>query len=305
MPTDNATPAKRDRSPSFPYLGLAKALERLTTLFDKAKRHEVRVADVAKDWGLTAKSSSLDRNVAALLAYGLIEDSGSGEARKIKISDAGLRILEDKRPGVREKLLADAALKPRIIAEYAQLWKDGRPDEAHTLSLLKFEGNFTDEGARMFLRVFDETIAFANSGKTESSADNTHGHEPDPAAAGKVSAQIGDTVQWTSQGVDQFPLPKKVIQISEDARWIWVEGSATGIPIDEVQVVTKAFSAPPAMPPIPNSGIQLAGGEREWLRGPLSGQTSYRLLIDGEMGPKEIGKLIRLLEAQKVVLEDE
>lgn len=45
--------------------------------------------------------------------------------------------------------------------------------------------------------------------------------------------------------------------------------------------------------------------EREWLRGPLSRDSSYRLIVAGDMGPREIGKLIKLLEAQKAVLDDE
>lgn len=47
------------------------------------------------------------------------------------------------------------------------------------------------------------------------------------------------------------------------------------------------------------------GGEREWLRGPLSRGTSYRLVVHGDMGPKELGKLIKLLKAQQAVLEDD
>ena len=46
-------------------------------------------------------------------------------------------------------------------------------------------------------------------------------------------------------------------------------------------------------------------GEREWLRGPLSREVGYRLLVSGDVGPKEIGKLIKLLEAQKEVLDEE
>jgi len=34
-------------------------------------------------------------------------------------------------------------------------------------------------------------------------------------------------------------------------------------------------------------------------------ETNVRLMVKGEMGPKEIGKLIKLLEAQKLVLEDD
>jgi len=127
----------------------------------------VRVADIAGDWKLKATSGSTDRSVAALLAYGLIEDSGSGEARKIKISESGWRILEDGRPGVQEKMLSEAALKPSIIQEYAQLWSEGRPDDTHALSQLKFEGGFTPDGASQFLRVFDETIRFTKGTQSD------------------------------------------------------------------------------------------------------------------------------------------
>lgn len=164
--------AKRDRSPKFPYIGLGKALERIETLYGKVRRYEARVADIAKDWDLSPKSSSTDRTVAALQSFGLIEDSGSGENRKIKLSELGARILADHRPGIRDALLADAATKPTAIAEYAQRWRGGRPDEAHALSQLQFEGGFTSDAAKVFLRVFDETIRFASVPDIDKTADN-------------------------------------------------------------------------------------------------------------------------------------
>lgn len=152
--------SKAKRSPNFPYIGLAKALQRIETLHTKVKHHETRVADIAADWKLSATSSGTDRTVAAIESFGLVETSGAGQNKKIKLSPTGLRILDDGRPGVKERLLSEAALRPRIIAEYAQTWRGGRPDDTHSLSQLKFEGGFNDEGARMFLRVFDETIRF-------------------------------------------------------------------------------------------------------------------------------------------------
>jgi hypothetical protein len=51
--------------------------------------------------------------------------------------------------------------------------------------------------------------------------------------------------------------------------------------------------------------VRQAENEREWLRGPLSKEASYRLIVSGDLGPKEIGKLIKLLEAQQAVLLDD
>lgn len=54
-----------------------------------------------------------------------------------------------------------------------------------------------------------------------------------------------------------------------------------------------------------STAVAEGGGEREWLRGPLSRGTSYRLMVSGDMGPRQLGKLIKLLQAQQAVLEDD
>lgn len=69
------------------------------------------------------------------------------------------------------------------------------------------------------------------------------------------------------------------------------------------QTKDNPFVIPPTLAEPP--GAHLPAGEREWLRGPLSRETSYRLIVTGEPGPKEIGKLIKLLKAQQAVLSDE
>lgn len=253
-PKASSAPAsKRDRSPAFPYIGLAKAVERIEKIYEKAKRYDVRVADIAGDWKLSPKSSSTDRNVAALLSYGLVEESGSGENRKIKLSEIGSRILADTRPGVREKLLAEAALKPIIVADYARRWADGRPDEAHALSQLKFEGGFTEEGAAQFLRVFDETIRFTN----ESEADKFTANEAD------AERQPGGESEVNPDPTSDNPPP----------------------------TLARKFNP--------------MAGERELTTGILAKDASFRLIVSGKIGVKEIERLIKKLELDKEILADQ
>lgn len=57
--------------------------------------------------------------------------------------------------------------------------------------------------------------------------------------------------------------------------------------------------------PVVTSPATVAQGEREWLRGALSKQAGYRLIVSGDLGAREIGKLIKLLEAQRAVLDDD
>ena len=63
-----------------------------------------------------------------------------------------------------------------------------------------------------------------------------HGKGPAP--------QVGEYVQWTSNGVDQFRPARKVTQIQD--RYVWVDGSQTGIPISEVTVVESPAPIPVA-----------------------------------------------------------
>lgn len=74
----------------------------------------------------------------------------------------------------------------------------------------------------------------------------------------------------------------------------------------ELAVVTAAPPTPLVPPVLPETAAVAVGSkEREWLRGPLSRDASYRLIVSGDLGPKDLGKLIKLLEAQKAILEDD
>jgi DNA-binding MarR family transcriptional regulator len=50
---------------------------------------------------------------------------------------------------------------------------------------------------------------------------------------------LGDRVQWTSAGVDQFPTPRQIVWMSKCGEWVQVEGSYTGIPTSELVVVER------------------------------------------------------------------
>ena len=43
----------------------------------------------------------------------------------------------------------------------------------------------------------------------------------------------GDFIQWESQGALQFPEPRQVTSFSDDGDFLFVEGSQTGIPVNE------------------------------------------------------------------------
>ncbi len=111
---------KKERSPNFPFIPLKKAIERAEALHANHKKEAARLVAIAPSWNYGNKSSGLIQTVAALKQYGLIEDLGSGEDRKVQVSDLTRRIIVDQRPGAREQALKEAARSPKLFAEYIE-----------------------------------------------------------------------------------------------------------------------------------------------------------------------------------------
>ncbi|MCA1377645.1 MULTISPECIES: hypothetical protein [unclassified Bradyrhizobium] len=159
---DGEDRAKKERSPSFPFISLPKALDRARAVSDAHRRNPARLTVVGETWGYGPSSSGLLQTVSALKAYGLIEDVGRGAERRIQLTDLAQRIIHDARPGAKEAALKEAALRPRLFAEYADKWLPERPSDGHCLSELRLDRGFTEAAAKTFLKSFDETVAFAD-----------------------------------------------------------------------------------------------------------------------------------------------
>jgi hypothetical protein len=159
---------KKDRSPSFPFISLEKAVERAKAFEEKHKNQPARLPVVGMTWGYGPKSSGLLQTAAALKQFGLAEDASSGADRKLVLTDLARKILLDKRPGAREQGLKEAAIKPRLIAEYVPIWLGKALSPEHCISELRLDRGFTEAAAEGFLKVFNETVSFANLQEADS-----------------------------------------------------------------------------------------------------------------------------------------
>lgn len=292
---------KRDRSPSYPSIPLGVAVERIVALDEHFKRHPAPVSKVGLAWGMKPESSQAASTIAALKSYGLVEYIGGGNDLKAAITHEARTYLRAQQETIKREILQRVALKPKAIAKYYSEWGIPRPIDEVCLDELVLKGAFSQAGAEIFLKVYDSTIAYAGLG------------ESDIVVEGSLDSndklqiiEVGDEVQWESSGGLQFDQPKRVraVQTHEGTDWVFVEGSATGIPMDEV-ILERKGSKQETIPPTLAMGVGVIESEREWSRGPLSKDSAYRLVVTGKLGPKEIGKLIKLLEAQKDVLSDD
>ena len=163
----DSTKRSRTRSPSYPYLDLPTALEKVTVLWNVEGRHPAAVSVAMQHWGYKEESSTGYSCVAALKKFGLVDHDGMGETRQIRLSTLALAILLDRDPASddRRDALRRAALNPRI---HAELWERYGPDLPSDQTLRRFlviERNFNEASVDELLAEYKATVAFAGLGR--------------------------------------------------------------------------------------------------------------------------------------------
>lgn len=194
---------KKFRSPSYPAIGLAAAIDRASDLYEVEGRSPTPVGVAVQHWGYAIKSSGGLQTVAALKKFGLLGDEGSGEARKVSLTDLALDIILDEREGSSERRAAiqQAALSPPI---HRQLWdRHGAalPSDRNLRYELTRELHFGEAAADELIREFRQTLDFAGLGKGDV-ADTLSDSPPDksenppvnqpPAAPPRQQAPAGE-----------------------------------------------------------------------------------------------------------------
>ena len=82
----------------FPFINLEKALNRAKQLYaNDSKGRPMAVPTAFAAWGYSEKSSGGHQTVSALKMYGLAQDSGSNEDRRIQLSDTALQYFQEER----------------------------------------------------------------------------------------------------------------------------------------------------------------------------------------------------------------
>ena len=244
-----APKGKKDRSPSFPFIPLKVAVERLELLDKHFGRHPTPANLIGPAWGYKGLTSQADQTLAALRSYGFVTYEGVGTKRTISVSDDGRIYLRAQQENIKEAALRQAALRPRNIRRFWAEWGVDRPVDAVALDTLILNNGFGDNGARAFLRVYDETVAFAKL-------------SPSDKADGEETAEE---------------------EIAEEA-------------------APPAATAAPAAVSARRVGVM--DGERELTTGMLSKEAGFRLIVNGQIGVKEIERLIKKLELDKEILAD-
>ena len=306
----------RSQSPGYPNFALPKGIEYVRNIFSADRRNPIDREVAAKHLGYAGLSGASDKVLGSLGHYGLLEKSGKGQVR---VSQTAVDILHPVSPSAKKRALQDAAFSPSVFADIQAHFSDGLPSEEALKSWLMRE-DFLDRAILPVTKAYlgtcqylEQEQAIESGGPSydlEEESPDHHGEASDKDAVETVygGAKVGDFVQWESQGALQFTKPMRVRLVTDDGQWLAVEGSETGIPMNQVIVEEAPVTfAPAAPPPIfkMEPTAEPRAGEAEWMRNRVGRDTTVSLMVAGEMGPKEIGRLIKLLEAQKAVLDDD
>lgn len=153
----------KDRSPAFPFISLRAAIDRAKEFYKEERRSAAPVSVAVKHWGYKEKSSGGIQTIAALKYFGLLSDTGSGDTRKVQLSDLGLRIVMDERTVSleRDALIKKAALLPKIYARLWNQWQTNIPSEETVRHHLRVDLKFSDTTVDTFIRGYKDTISFA------------------------------------------------------------------------------------------------------------------------------------------------
>ncbi len=305
----------RVRSPSYPSYSLDEAVANARKIFDKDRRSPIDRAVVANHLGYNSLNGAADKALATMMQYGLLEKVAKGEVR---ISQWAVDIMFPDAPSQRVAALRNAATSPTLFRALNERFPDGPPSN-ETLRAYLLREEFNDRAIGPIIGAYNKTSAYlAQEGANESPVPPLEGGPesdlPEDISRDDVTfggARVGDLIQWETQAGLQLEKPTRVRLVTDDGQYVAVEGSETGIPMSEV-IVTERGAPPPPQGPrfpmareLPATDLKPAEGEAEWMRNQLGGDTKVRLLVTGDMGPKQIGKLIKLLKAQQAVLSDD
>jgi hypothetical protein len=154
---------KRPRSPGYPGISLREAIEKARVLHGKESRSAAPIEAIYDHWGYAPKSGAGNVAISALKKFGLIEDEGSGQKRKARLSDLGLRIVLDERVDSpeREEAIRRAALLPKIHRDIWEHFGGSLPSDANLRHFLRFERGFTENAAAELIKELHDTVAFA------------------------------------------------------------------------------------------------------------------------------------------------
>lgn len=244
--------AGRETELRFPFINLEKALLRAEEMFKADPQgRPMAVSTVFEVWDYTIKSSGGHQTIGALKLYGLLDDTGVGNERRLFLTDAAKRYFKDERDEERQKLLKVFALSPPLIARLWSHWGASPPADNIARSYLKVDIGLNEQSARALLGIYKDNIVFAGL-KGSDKAPEAPAEQPEddkmadadtlvkPAADQQDSGKQQQTGQQLDAGKVKPPPAGSAPKVSLDGDHLTI---AASIPMSELPALLKKIKA--------------------------------------------------------------
>lgn len=140
----------RGRSPMYPQMALAEAIERIRRVYSATHTYEADKESLAKSLGYNTLNGASLSTIGTLRRYGLLEDSGTG----MKVSENAVTLVElPEDDSARQDALRTAAFWPPLFASLKEDFPSKLPSDVHLRHHLikkKFLPKAADEVIRIY-----------------------------------------------------------------------------------------------------------------------------------------------------------
>lgn len=251
------------RSPSYPSFAVAKALENVAALYSQEKEYAAPFASALQAFGYSAKSSGGRQALATMKYYGLIDVAGEGDGRRIKVSEVALKILRDPREDQTEKrkLIRSVALTPAAHQALLGEYPLGLASDGTVLHFL-YEQGFNEAAARELLDEYKETASTIGLYEPSNEVDKDGKISDSLSDKMPPKIKVGDRVQVTIAGVDQFADGAVVLGFDGDGAWVYTDQAKSAAKLEEVKLLEAATETHTAeRPSVPSHLLNLKQGD--------------------------------------------
>ncbi len=155
----------RVRSPAYPFFGLGDAIKKARDLWDAQRKGEGHLDSVVHALGYNGRNGASLRAIAALNHFGLTEESGSKDNRRIRLTDLAQEIIhlpdeDDKKVSSLKK----AALMPTIHQILWERYKNTLPSDTIIKSFLVRDKSYNESSTLDVIANYRESFNLAKLG---------------------------------------------------------------------------------------------------------------------------------------------
>ena len=146
-----------NRSPNYPQMNFAQALERVKKVYEVESTHSIPDETIAKDLGYTTLNGSSRTTLSALKKYALLVPSGDG----YKVGQDAQKIIhlpntDQERVSTMRKL----ALRPPVYKQLQEKFPGKNLPSDSALLLFLMGTGFEREAAKQVIRFYRETLQY-------------------------------------------------------------------------------------------------------------------------------------------------